>query len=94
MQPPASPRSGYVLTDQDRRKRVGRVQRQIRRCLIALGRPVKIRDLLKWCYPHVTEFQPWMRTHIHATIKRVAKPIGKTRERFATTWQLRTTPKQ
>ena len=64
-------------------RRLGRVQRQIYRCLIALGRPVKIRDLLKWCYPHAVEFQPWHRTNINRAISRVARPVEKPGKRFA-----------
>jgi hypothetical protein len=52
-------------------KRIGRVQRQIRRCLIALG-SARIRDLLKWCYPSALEFQPWHRTNIHRAASKVA----------------------
>ena len=85
-EPPKRSHRRHTLTNHDRQKRLGRVQRQIRRCLIALGRPVRIRDLLPWCYPSALEFQPWMRAHIHRTIGRVARPVGKTRERYATTW--------
>ena len=53
-------------------KRIGRVQRQVRRCLIALG-SARIRDLLKWCYPSVLEFQPWHRTNIHRAANKVAE---------------------
>jgi hypothetical protein len=88
---PRSSLSGYTLTNADRRRRLGRVQRQIRRALIGLGRPLRIRDLLKWVYPHVVEFQSWHRTNIHRAITRVARPVGKTRKRFATTWRLHDT---
>jgi hypothetical protein len=53
-------------------KRIGRIQRQVRRCLIALG-SARIRDLLKWCYPSALEFQPWHRTNIHRAAHRVAE---------------------
>jgi hypothetical protein len=45
-------------------KRMGRVQLQCRRALIALSR-VRIGDLLVWAYPHVTEFKHWDRKSIH-----------------------------
>jgi hypothetical protein len=75
-------------------RRMGRVQLQCWRCLVGLGRPVKIRDLLKWCYPKAIEFQPWHRTNVHRAIIRVARPVGKTRERHGTTWALRETKTQ
>lgn len=81
-------RSGYIITNADRRRRLGRLQRQCRRSLIALG-SVRIKDLLAWCYPHALEFQPWHRTNVHRAIVRVARPVGKTRARHATTWVLR-----
>jgi hypothetical protein len=86
--PPASPLSGHVLTNGDRTKRLGRVQLQCRRALIALSR-VRIKDLLGWCYPHAIEFKHWHRKSIHRAITRVAKPLGKTRARHATTWVLK-----
>jgi hypothetical protein len=70
-------------------KRMGRVQLQCRRALIALSR-VRIGDLLVWAYPHVTEFKHWDRKSIHRAIIKVGIPVGKTRERCATTWVLRT----
>jgi hypothetical protein len=90
--PPASPLSGHVLTNGDRTKRLGRIQLQCRRALIALSR-VRIGDLLEWAYPHATEFKHWHRKSIHRAIIKVGIPVGKTRERHATTWQLRTLPK-
>ena len=72
-------------------RRLGRVQRQCRRALIALNR-VRIGDLLAWCFPHAIEFKHWHRKSIHRAISRVAKPVGKPRARHATTWVLRDTP--
>jgi hypothetical protein len=69
--------------------RMGRIQRQIRRALIALGRPLTIRELLPYCYPKAKTFQRWMRWSIHRAVSRVAKPLFPTRERHATTWRLR-----
>ena len=85
---PKRSRSGYIITNADRRRRLGRLQRQIFRALIALSR-VRIKDLLAWCYPSAIEFQPWHRTNIHRAITRVARPVGKSRKRFATTWVLK-----
>jgi hypothetical protein len=78
----------YSLTIADRSFRVGRIQKQIRRCLIALNRPATIRDLLSWCYPRLTEFKPWHRTNVHRAVLKFAKPIGQTRQRVASRWIL------
>jgi hypothetical protein len=78
----------YTLTIADRSFRVGRIQKQIRRCLIALDRPATIRDLLEWCYPRLTEFRPWHRTNVHRAVPKFAVPVGPTRERFASLWTL------
>jgi hypothetical protein len=44
------------------KKRVGRVQLQIRRALIAAdGRPVQIGDLLPRCFPAARNYPRWMR---------------------------------
>jgi hypothetical protein len=67
---------------------MGRVQLQCRRCLIALNR-AKIGDLLAWCYPKAIELKHWHRKSIHRAIIKVGIPVGKTRERHATTWILR-----
>src|SRR5690242_320687 len=79
----------YELTVADRSHKVGRIQKQIRRCLIALGRPVTIRDLLEWCYPRADEFKRWHRTNVHRAAPKFAVPIGPTRKRFASRWRLR-----
>ena len=68
--------------------RMGRVQRQCRRALIALSH-ARIRDLLEWCYPHALEFKHWHRKSIHLAIRKVGVPVGKTRERRPTTWVLK-----
>src|SRR5690349_18907353 len=63
--------SGYVLTDADRTKRLGKIQRQMRRCLIAAGtRGVRLKDVLAW-----TGKKP--RQSIHRAAKRVAVVIRK-----------------
>ena len=42
----------------DRKTRLGRIQRQIRRALIAAGgMPVRTRQLLRRCYPHAKRFE-------------------------------------
>jgi hypothetical protein len=81
--PPASPLTGYVLTNADRqRPRLGRLRRQISRALIAAnGKPLRIGALLSWCYPRVPTYLPWHRANIHRAIVRVAQPVGTTRKR-------------
>jgi hypothetical protein len=81
--------SGYTLTNDDRRKRLGHVQRRLRRALIGLNRPVQIRELLPLCYPRAQRFEAWMRNSIHRAAKRIAQPLWPTRERFASSWVLK-----
>jgi hypothetical protein len=61
-------------------RRMGRVQLQCRRALIALSR-VRIGDLLAWCYPKAKEFKHWHRKSIHRAILKVGVPVGQTRAR-------------
>ena len=86
---PKRSRSGRVITNEARRSRIGRVQRQIRRALIGLGRPLTMRELLPWAFPTARKFKHWMRWSINRAARRVARPVGKTRARHATTWVLR-----
>ena len=59
-------------------RRVGRVFRQIRRCLIANGgKPVLIGDLLDYCYPGSRVHPHWHRTSIHRALPRYAVLIGR-----------------
>jgi hypothetical protein len=87
--PPRHSDRRHVLTVEDRRHRIGRVQRQCRRALIARGR-VTIRDLLAWAFPRAPIYLPWMRTSVHRAIKKFGVPVRPTRKRYATTWELRT----
>lgn len=58
--------------------RVGRVQRQIRRALLAAdGRPVSIGELLPRCYPRSTKYTRWQRWSIHRALPRFAVPLGR-----------------
>jgi hypothetical protein len=93
--PPLAPRSGHILTNSDRKHRVGRVQRQLYRCMVALGRPVKMKDLLPWAYPHAGgKYKSWMRTHIHKAIRKFGVLVAPSRQRFTSSWRLKTvTPK-
>lgn len=77
----------HVLTDDDRRRAVGRVQRQCRRALIACGQ-VTIRQLLEWAFPRAESYAPWMRNSVHRAIKRFGRPARPPRERFASLWML------
>ena len=56
--------------------RVGRVQRQVRRALIAGGgRPVPFGVLAHWCYPRVRELG-WRRWSIYRALKRWGVNVG------------------
>ena len=60
------------------KRRVGRIQRQIRRAFIASGgRPLRIAVLLPWCYPRLSVFKPWHRTNVHRAARRFAIRVGK-----------------
>src|SRR5262245_59584678 len=61
-----------------RHRKVGRVERQARRAVIASGgRPVGIRTLLAWCFPRVTEPKAWHRTSVHRAARRFLVVVGK-----------------
>jgi hypothetical protein len=58
--------------------RVGRVCRQIRRCLIAHnGRPVLINDLLDYCYAGSREHPHWHYRNVHRALPRYAICLGR-----------------
>jgi hypothetical protein len=58
--------------------RVGRVQTQIRRAFIASGgRPLKIRDLLVYCYPAAIKHPRWRRWKIHCALPKFGVPLGR-----------------
>jgi hypothetical protein len=57
--------------------RIGRVQLQIRRALIASdGKPLQMSDLLPRCYPREKKFKEWHRWNIRRAAPKVAKRIG------------------
>jgi hypothetical protein len=54
----------------------GRIQRQIRRALIAAGgMPVRTGHLLRWCYPYVNQFEWRHRSSMHRAAHRFAVNI-------------------
>ena len=57
--------------------RVGRVQRQVRRALVAVSAPVSIQDLLAWCYPATKQHPQWHRTNVHRALPRFAISLGR-----------------
>ena len=59
-----------------RRPRVGRVERQVRRCLIAGGDVVPFSDLIAWSYAGGR--RPWRWT-IYKALKRFGVNIGRGR---------------
>ena len=71
-----------VLFANGGKKRVGRVQLQIRRALIAAdGRPVQIGDLLPRCFPAARNYPRWMRKSVHRALPRFAVPLERTNTR-------------
>jgi hypothetical protein len=52
------------------RPRVGRVQRAVRRALIAAGgQPVPTRELMRWCWPRASRYRNWD----YCTVRRAAE---------------------
>jgi hypothetical protein len=78
----------HELTFEDRKHKIGRIQLQCRRALIAKGQAT-VRDLLAWAYPRASTYLPWMRTSVHRAIKKFGVPARPTRERFASLWTLK-----
>jgi hypothetical protein len=52
---------------------VGRISRQVRRCLVAADGPVPFSDLMEWSY---VNRQPW-RWPIYRALKRWGEPAGR-----------------
>ncbi len=68
----------HALTDEDRRRAIGRVQRQVRRAFIAsAGEPLRIGQLLRWCYPRQARFKRWHRNSVRRAARRFAQPIDR-----------------
>jgi hypothetical protein len=58
--------------------RIGRVQLQIRRALIASGgKPLTIRDFLRFAFPRTTKHTHWQRKSCHRAIPRFAVCLGR-----------------
>jgi hypothetical protein len=57
--------------------RVGRVQRQIRRAFTALESPLTTSELLKRCYPRLTQYASWQRRQVREAAARWAVRIGR-----------------
>ena len=68
--------------------RIGRVQRQCRRALIAHG-TATIRDLLSWCYPKSRSYSRWQRKSVLRAIRKFGLPARPPRQRFAGLWMLK-----
>jgi hypothetical protein len=61
-----------------RPNRIGRIQRQVRRLFIGNGgKPVRMAELLRHCYPRLARFEHWHRTNVRRAAKRYAVPIDR-----------------
>jgi hypothetical protein len=61
------------IVNQHKKTREGRLQRQIRRAFIASdGAPLRLRDLLGWCYARSTEHPAWRVRGVHTALPRWA----------------------
>jgi hypothetical protein len=57
--------------------REGKIQRACRRALIAAGRPLFTRDLLRWAYPRVERYECWHYWSIYRAAPRYAVKVGR-----------------
>ena len=57
--------------------REARVMRACRRALIAAARPLKTRDLLRWGYPQLEQFECWHYKSIYRAAPRYAIKDGR-----------------
>src|SRR5262245_35064830 len=58
--------------------RVGRVQRQTKRALVAHnGGPVLISEFLRWAFPSADSYARWMRWSVHRALPKFALPVGR-----------------
>jgi hypothetical protein len=72
--PSWTPRPHYA----DRQHRAGRIQRQVLRAFVANdGGPLRIADLLLWCYPAVERYELWHRWNVHRAASKFADKIAK-----------------
>jgi len=66
----------------DNSKYNGRIHRQIRRAFIASsGAPLRIGQLLEWCYPAAKRDPRWHRTNIHRALPRFAVSLRRISDR-------------
>ena len=56
--------------------RLGRLQRQAKRCLIANDGSATTTQIRAWCYPG-RERQHWHHAEIRRALRKIAKPIGR-----------------
>jgi hypothetical protein len=68
--------SGHVLTDEERRRGLGRVQRKVRRALLAGGQ--RTSDLMEWAYPG--KRKRWHCWAVHRAAQRVAVVFARDRK--------------
>ena len=58
--------------------RVGRVQLQCKRALVAHnGGPVVISEFLRWAFPRADSYARWMRWSVHRALPKFAAPAGR-----------------
>jgi hypothetical protein len=66
----------------DAKPRVGRLQRDVRRCFIAAdGRPLTISDFLPRCYPRVQSFSHWQYRAVGRAARQFGVPLGRAESR-------------
>jgi hypothetical protein len=67
--------------------RAGRVQRQARRALlVASGRPLRVSELLSWCFPRATRHPHWHWTSVHRAAAKFAVVVKRSRGRQGNLW--------
>jgi len=76
--PDRSTRRPWLLTA-GQSSRVGRIGRQIRRALIAAGKPLSTVELVAYAYPRQIRFERWQFNSVRRAAPRYAVRIGRRR---------------
>src|SRR5438046_1371516 len=81
---PSTKDVGFAKPPKNQDWRVGHVQRQVRRCLVAAdGRPVSTSEMIRWAYPRQTKFESWQYAQARLAAELWADRTGTTRCRGA-----------
>jgi hypothetical protein len=65
------------MTEVMAKNRIGRVQRAVRRALIAAERPVCTGEIMRWAFPRLDRYEPWRYWSVHRAASKFAIRLGK-----------------